>query len=191
MSMIIGRKQIILAALVLALGTAIFLNYKFSTGDDLLASVANTQSSLGDTAYVNNPNVSSKAIVSGTASATVSKTDYFSIAKLTREQTRGDALDLIKNAANDVKASDAIKKQALSDIETLTKNIMSEGAIENLIMARGFKNCVAFINDQNISIVVKPKTDASLVASDVVQIKDIVVTQTKILPNNIIIKEAK
>jgi stage III sporulation protein AH len=186
MSMIIGRKQIILAALVIALGTAIFLNWKFSTGDGMqLASVVNASSNLGDTAYVNNPAVSANSTTSAL------KTDYFAVAKLTREQTRGDALDMIKNAANDVKASDAVKKQALTDIENLSHNIIAEGNIENLIKAKGFKNCIATINPENISIVVKPKTDADLSASDVVQIKDIVVKQLNISADKIIITQPK
>jgi stage III sporulation protein AH len=186
MSMIIGRKQIILAALVIALGTAIFLNWKFSTGDGMqLASIVNASSNLGDTVYVNNPNASSNKTTSA------SKTDYFAVAKLTRAQTRGEALDMIKNEADDSKATDAIKKQALADIETLTKNITAEGTIENLILAKSFRNCVAFINGDNISVVVKPKTDASLSASDIIQIKDIIVSQTKILVDNIKIIESK
>jgi stage III sporulation protein AH len=190
MSMIIGRKQIILAALVLALGTAIFLNYRFSA-DGLTTSVVNTQSSLGDTLYVNNPSISSKSTATGSNSAAASKTDFFSVAKLTRAQTRGEAVDMIQNAANDPKASDVIKKQALADIEAMAKNVMAEGNIENLILAKSFKNCVAVINGDNISVVVKSKTDAVLSASDIIQIKDIVITQTKILPENIHITEAK
>jgi stage III sporulation protein AH len=185
MSMIIGRKQIILAALVMALGTAIFLNWKFSTSDgNMLANAVNSTSNLGDTTYVNNPKVSSKAI-------TASNSNYFAGAKLLREQTRGEALDTIKIAAENPKATDAIKKQALADIETLSKNIIAEGAIENLILAKHFRNCVATINDTRISIVVEPKTDASLSASDAIQIMDIVVSQTQISPDKIKIIESK
>lgn len=183
MSMIIGRKQIILAALVIALGTAIFLNWKFSTGDGIqLASIVNASSNLGDTAYVNNPTVSGNSAL---------KADYFSVAKLTREQTRGAALDLIKNVANDAKATDTVKRQALTDIEIISKNIIAEGNIENLIKAKSFKNCIAIINPENVSIVVNPKTDAKLSASDIIQIKDIVISQTKISSNNIIIIQSK
>jgi stage III sporulation protein AH len=190
MSMIIGRKQIILAALVLALGAAIFLNWKFTaSGNDILANATNSTSTLGNTAYV-----SAKASTSSkkaTTANTASGSDVFAVAKLSREQARGEALDTIKIAADDAKATPEIKKQALADIEAITKNITAENSIETLILAKGFRNCIATISDSNISIVVKPKTDASLSASDVIQIKDIVVNQTKISADKITIIQSK
>lgn len=58
MSMIIGRKQIILAALVVALGAAIFLNWFYSNPSVATNARAVSSNSLGDANYVDNQHVS-------------------------------------------------------------------------------------------------------------------------------------
>ena len=49
------KKQVILAALVLALGTAVYLNWQFSSNQDLIAdnSIMSTKE-LGEAQFVNN-----------------------------------------------------------------------------------------------------------------------------------------
>ena len=53
--MAFGKKQLILSALVLALGTAVYLNWQFSSGQDLIDenSIISTKE-LGEALFVNN-----------------------------------------------------------------------------------------------------------------------------------------
>ena len=182
MSMIIGRRQIILAALVLALGTAIFLNWKFSStnGGFNIASVFNSTSTLGDASYVDNQNVSG-----------ASTDNYFAQARLTREQNRAKAEDVVKalTASTNISATD--KQAALTAIEDLAKNISNEGNIESLVKAKGFADCVAFINEGAVNIVVKPKTGDALSPSEAAQVKDIVMSQAKVSADKITIIASK
>ena len=178
MSMIIGRKQIILAALVLALGTAIFLNWKFS-GTNALSGVFNASSTLGETSYVGNTNV------------TASGDSYFATARLTRQQDRDEAVNLLKAQTTNASATAADKKSAETAIEAIASNINTEGQIESLIRAKGFGDCVAYISNGGISVVVMPKTGKTLTDSDVAQIDDIVIQQTKLSLNNIKIIPSK
>jgi stage III sporulation protein AH len=180
--MIIGRKQVILAALVLALGAAIFLNWKFSGANGVnLAGVVKTSSTLGATSYVDNQKVA-------TASST---SNYFAEARLTREQTRDSAEDALKAVTTSVSATAAQKQAATTEIEAIANNITNEGNIESLIKAKGFSDCVAFINNGKVSVVVMPKTGNTLTASDVAQIDGIVIEQTKVSVDNINIIQAK
>lgn len=175
MSAIIGRKQIILAALVLALGVAIVLNWKF-TGSD---TVTGTTSTLGAASYVS-------------STSTASSTDaYFSSARLTREQTRAKAEETLQTTINSVSASNADKQSAEAAIEALASNITKEGTVESLIKAKGFSDCVCFINDDSITVVVAPKSGDSLSGSEIAQVKDIVLEQTNISSDNIKIIQAK
>lgn len=64
------------------------------------------------------------------------KADYFSQARKNREDARAQSLDLIKEMMNDVKATDAIKKQALEKTEAVAAAIEQESKIESLIKPR-------------------------------------------------------
>lgn len=185
MSMIIGRKQIILAALVVALAAAIFLNWRFSqpgNSFNLAAVMNNSSGTLGQAAYVDNQKVGS-----GSASAT----DYFAQARLTRQQNLAKSKELLNSIATDSSATSSQKDQAVSGISALAGNVNCEGNIESLILAKGFKGCVAIISDGKVNVVVRPKGVSSLSQSDIVQIKDIVVKQAKVTADQITIIEKK
>lgn len=176
MSTVINRRHIILASLVVALGLAIFLNYRFSDGS--VTTSANTASgNLGDTAYVANQNVSS------------AKSDFFATVRLQRSQNRDTAEQLEKNITGSSSVTAAQRQKACDTINEIAKNINTEGCIETLIKAKGFAECVCVISDGAAEVVVKPKTSNSLSANDVAIINDIVISQTKftkvrIIPQN-------
>lgn len=160
MSMVIGKKHIILASLVVALAVAIFLNYRFS--DSSIATSANLDSSS-----------------SSSQSASASDTNFFATARLTRSQNRDTAEEVLKNVTGSSSATAQERKTANDTINQIAKDINTEGQIETLIKAKGFSECVCLINDKTASIVVKPKTSNTLSANDTAQIFDIVISQTK------------
>jgi len=182
MSGIIGRRQILLVALVLALAAAIFLNWKYSdtSGGFDLAGLLGTSSSLGDATYVDNQKTSG-----------VDNTDYFAQAEVTRSKTRAQAQDVLQDILSNSSATEKQKQDATDQLTEIAKNITQEGNIENLVVAKGFSDCVAFVNDGTVSIVVKPKSGTELSKTDVAQITDIVISQTKVSAGNIKISEVK
>lgn len=62
---------------------------------------------------------------------------------------------------NDVKATDEIKKQALEKTEAVAAAIEQESKVESLIKAKGFADCVVYIEGENCNVVVK-RTACSL-----------------------------
>ncbi|OJU13871.1 MAG: hypothetical protein BGN88_01705 [Clostridiales bacterium 43-6] len=179
-SVIFGKRQIVLAMLILALGAAVFLNWKFSgiDGNLDLTGALNSSKYIGDAQYVNNP---STTVVK-------SEDDYFAKTRSDRAKARADALAMLKEVMDDVKADANSKANVSAEATKLAKNVESENAVETLIKAKGFKDCVAIISGENINVVVKTN---GLLASESLQIQDIVTTQTKILPKNIKIIESK
>lgn len=167
MSMVIGRRHIILATLVVALAAAIFLNWKFSQPSNLIARANAATSNLGDAVSVDNQSIS------GTS------TDFFAEARLSRSQGRDDAEQLLKTVTANSSATSAERTQANNTINQIAKDITTETQIETLIKAKGFNECVCLINDGSASVVVKPKTSDSLSANDSAQIYDIVLSETK------------
>ena len=179
MSMIIGRKQIILAALVVALGAAIYLNYAFAGP---ISNVFSSTTTLGSASYVDNQKVSAASGTSGT-----SATAYFAQARLLRTQARDQSTTLLKTQTTSATATATDKQSAEAAIEAIAKNINTEVQIETTIKAKGFSDCVAFINQDTgmVTIAVKPKTGTALSDSENAQIDDAVIKNTKVSLNKI------
>ncbi len=184
-----GKKQVLLATLVVALGLAVYLNYYFANQvPDVSANAgtSDTDKNLGDAQYVNN---GSTVTTEGETSATTGDPDdYFVQARLNRENARQEALDIIKDTLNDVKATDEMKAQATAKIEAVTAALEQESKIESLIKAKGFSDCVVYIEGENCSVVVRSE---ALQIQDTVQITEIVTSQSDIVAQNISIVPVK
>ena len=167
--MLIGKKKIILAALVLALGTAIYLNWQFSSGSSMnLSTMLSSSKNLGDAQYVS---ASQNGKVSTSATASLSTSDFFAEQRVNREQTRDSAISVLKSVAEDSKIADVDKQKAVLDIAQIALNVEKEGRCENLIKAKGFKDCVVSISDDSADVVVET---SGLTAAQAAQINDII-----------------
>ncbi len=193
----IGKRQIVLATLVVALGVAVYLNWQFAKTSNFAdtTSVVETEKNLGDSQYVNKNTSSSAASVDSTASmssedaAAAAKADeYFSKAKVARQQAYDESKEAIQAVIDNKNATDDIKKEAVAASTKMADNISQENDIENLVVAKGFKECLATIKGDKIDIAVR--CDA-LTESQGLQIKEIIMKQTEIPYNNITITEVK
>ena len=103
--------------------------------------------------------------------------DYFASARLTRQQARDHALSLLKEAAEQEGADASTLSEASESIQVLAAYTLQEAQIENLVTAKGYTDCVAFLGDDGISVVVS--TDSGeLTAEDVAKITDIAMSET-------------
>ena len=100
--------------------------------------------------------------------------NYFEKSKYDRDLKRSEAISLLQNAAeNDTDGE--ISKDAEKKITEAAVRSEKESIIENLIISKGFNDCVVFMDDDIINIVVEAE---SLDIKSVNQIKDIILTQT-------------
>ncbi len=200
MSGIFGKKQVVLAVLVAALGVAVYLNYYFSSQQpDVVgagtssAGTTDPSKNLGDAQYVGNsstvpPEETTPTNAGGTTTTAPSGGGYFSEARQNRESARAEALDILKDVMNDIKGDDATKKEALEKAAAIAASVEQENSIESLIKAKGFADCVAYISDGECNLVVKAD---ELKPQEAVQITEIVTTQSKIVAQNIHIVAVK
>ena len=182
--------------LVAALGVAVYLNYYFSVqqpealeaGAETSSTSSETESSknLGDAQYVNNPSTTPSE--TETTDPTAAADDYFSQARKSRETAREEALDIVKDAMNDVKGDEASRQAALEKAAAIASAVEKENAIESLVKAKGFEDCVAYLTDGECQLVVKAE---SLQPQEAVQITEIVTTQTGIAASHIQIVPVK
>ncbi len=164
------KKQILLPVLVLALAAAIYINWQFA-GNAKTDNIGtnSVDNNLGDAEFVGNPNVS--------VNAATELELYFQGARADREVARDDALAELDQIGSNIKATDDEISAAIKQRMLIASNIEAEANIETLVKAKGFKDCVAVINADNVNIVVA--SDA-LSQSELLQIQDIVVSQHKI-----------
>ena len=96
-SMIFGKKQIILCCLVMALGIAVYMNWRIvDEGEDYTAaSVTESTKKYGDSQYVDSQNIDGGDSIDGDI--------YFSEAKLTRQKTRDEAVETLQVMMQDYK----------------------------------------------------------------------------------------
>ena len=199
--MAFGKRQLVLAALVVALGAAVYLNWQFSDQNNLLATETVNSTAqeagkeLGEAQYVNQNATSApsqtEAVSSAEGSGSKMSTEaeqYFAQARVSRQKARDEAVDTLKGLIADVSQNDAAKTEAVSQAAAIAKNIEQENNIENLIKAKGFAECVAFLQNGECSVVVSSE---GLLDSEAIAIKDIVAGQAGIPYDKIKIVEAK
>ena len=142
-----------------------------------------TKSGTEESVVVNNPsplltvtetNELEKIDESNTAK-TENDTNYFAKARYDRDCARSEAAELLKVSATDGENSEEIMAKNREMLEKYASDMKKETAIENMVIAKGYSDCVAFIDDSGVRVVVKSDT---LMAEGVAQIKDIVVEQT-------------
>ena len=72
----------------------------------------------------------------------------------------------------------------------MASTTISEAQIENLVIAKGYTDCVAFISDGGVSVVVSA-TEEGLQDADVARITEIVTGETGVTASQIMIIEAQ
>lgn len=180
---IFGKKQLVMAALLLVLGGAVWLNMEYASGAGGFVTTGQTSSikNLGDTKYVMNESV----VPSTEASAEVT---YFSSARAERKKTREEALALLEEAAANTDADEKTKAEVAKGLAQIADRMEKETSIETLIKAKGFEEAVAIIGDKDVNIIVQSD---ELLQSQILQIQDAVRSEIEISLENIKIVNRK
>ncbi len=181
MNVIIKKRQIIMSALVLALGSAVFVNWYFTkpeataTGKEESVSY----SVLGDAQYV-----------SSTAKVTEKYADADPLNEydLKRQKAHDEAFDMLNDVINDPSASKSAVDTAAKQLAELTDTIKLESDIESLIKAKCNFSCIVMINSDNAEVVCE---NGKLDGTTIFQIKEIILKHTKIKSENITIFDIK
>ena len=99
--------------------------------------------------------------------------DYFAAVRLSRQEARDSAVNLLQEAM----AYDTATEKTSHDLEELVAVALSEAQIESLVVAKGYADCVAYMSEDGISVAVAaPET--GLKQNDVALITDIILTQS-------------
>ena len=171
----VWKRRAVAAAVLVLVGTSVYLNWRYT---------GNVEDSgkkvLGQSALVNGE--TTEAEVTGAGD------DYFATARLSRKQARDTAISMLQEAQTDENAAEDVLNEASQTLQVLAAYTVAESQIENLVIAKGYADCVAFMGEDAISVVVSDPDGLDTV--DVARIKDIVVSETSYTPDQIRIMEA-
>ena len=110
---------------------------------------------------------------------------YFATVQVSRQRARDEALEVLNAVVDNQNATDEVKAEAVAEIKQLSLEMKQEADIESVLVSKGFEQCLAVINGETASIVVK--CSAELTPAQLAQINTVVYEYTGIEPVNITI----
>lgn len=203
-----------LAALALALGAAVYLNWSFAkdapqavevqpTGAveesaDAVQAAASVEESVAvfdplqteaeETADAANKNYGEAQLVSVSKD---SGSEFFESARLSRSKARDEALDAIKDTLKNAELSEDEKNQLTEKLQAQVNNITTESSLETVIKSKGFADCVVTLDGAKVNVTVMTENDA-LTADEVTRIRDAVLGQlSEVQAQDITVVEVK
>lgn len=159
---IVRKRQIAAVSLILLIGVAGYLNLSIKNGnEDPNVSVMFNEATkkLGEAKMVS---------TEGTDATKTS--DYFTNAKIDREKKRDESIEMLSEILNSDGADSESKENAQEQIELLAKFTECEVTAENLIKAKGFKDCIVFMGENVTSIAVMTEGLNEIDAANITQI---------------------
>lgn len=194
-----SKRQLTILTLILALGVAVYLNWEYAKTDSSF--VLPTQTQAEEDALLANAQAEDAPVMEALpdknygeaqlVSVSENSSDqYFETARLTRTKTRDAALDKLQQSLKATGLTEEEKAQLKDTLSSTISNISLESDIENLVKAKGFADCVVFIDGENVDLAVKTGPEG-LSKNEVAQLRDIILGKVQTSAQNISIVEVK
>ncbi|MCD7822381.1 MAG: SpoIIIAH-like family protein [Clostridiales bacterium] len=197
----IWKRNAVVAAIMLFVCVAVYLNWSYDQTESVSGSTSEAvaEKTLGETELVGAQEeltledsvdtasgeseeedaLSEHALTEeDTAQTAAEESDYFDTARLNREEARDSALSILQETVDDPSADSEAVNTAAESITAMAAATLAESQIESLVTAKGYADCVAFIGDSSVSVVVSTE-NGKLEASDIAKITDIVCGETE------------
>lgn len=115
---------------------------------------------------------------------------FFEDARLKRTKAHDEAMDAVQKALKSASLSAEEKKSYTQQLTGSLEDLNAENEIETLVRAKGFVDCLCFLQSGRADLTVMTSGDA-LTAAQVAQIRDIVLSKSNVTAQNITIVEVK
>lgn len=176
----IWKKNMIAAAVLVTVCAGIYVNWLYAgqtTGADL-TDLLDSEKVMSDEMLMLEED--SLEVSMDTA------TDYFAAVRLSRQQARDSAVELLQEVMATGEGSKT--EESAAQLEDLVQTALTEAQIESLVIAKGYADCVAYMGAEGISVAVATP-EGELQSEDVAVIADIVLTQSEYTLSDIRIVE--
>lgn len=211
-SMAKNTRRATAVTLAAALAVACYLNWQYARTDmDTLAvetaaaATSSASSAASDSSTSSSGQVTDALLTEAEAASAANKnygeaqlvsvandtgSQFFDEARLKREKAHDEALDTIQKTLKDSSLSDAEKAEYTAQMTANLEDINAENEIETLIKAKGFADCLCFLQSGRADLTVMTSGEA-LTAAQVAQIRDIVMSKSNVTAQNITVVEVK
>lgn len=171
------KRYLVIAAMVVFAGGAVYLNWDYNRtmGEADTAMVEAEDKAMAEVGVLEEDGTLTETGEMTESDVPVS--DYFAAARLSRQQSRDEAMSLLETAASGEGVSQEVLDSAMNEITCMATWSMQESQIENLLLAKGFAECVAFVSEDEISVAV-PAPLEGLTEPAVAQITDAITKET-------------
>ena len=214
--MILRKKELIAASLVILIGVAGYLNWSYQDTISVKdgESYIETGKKLGEAQYVSSVSEVEENQTEETAEETAAEDaardenagetadganesavetvndtgGYFEQARLDKEASRSKSLEILNQTASNESFDEEIRQKAGDKILSAAENVEKEAAIESVAQSKGYAEICVYIEDDTANVSVRKD---GFSAEDVAVLTDIVTDQTDLGAQNIRITEVK
>lgn len=170
----VWKKNLVAAAVLVTVCAGIYVNWLY-TEDSTAVSLTDTldaEKVMSEESMILGGDMA--AIAAGEDVQTTA-TDYFAAVRLSRQQARDSAVNLLQEAMAYSESSKEVESAV--ELEQIVQTALSEAQIESLIIAKGYTDCVAYMSGEGISVAVS-SPEGGLKQEDVALIADVVMAQS-------------
>lgn len=184
-NLVIGKRQIVIASLLVTLSVAAFLNWQFATGDQAVTVMDVSEKTKKDEEESSSSNYGEAELVSKNTDKKTKENNYLKQAKFDRTTSIDDAIENTNNILKNQNLTEKERNKAIDQSLQLTEKKNKQEAIESQIKTKNVVNdCISYIDDNRVNVIVE--TD-NLTDEKVAQIKDSVVSVTNAPASNIVV----
>lgn len=173
----VWKKNLVAAAILVTVCAGIYVNWLYTEENTAvnLADTLDAEKVMSDDALILSEDM---AAIAGGEAINTTATDYFAAVRLSRQQARDNAVNLLQDAMAYATTGEGTKDaESAMELEDIVQTALSEAQIESLIIAKGYTDCVAYMSNEGISVAV-PAPEGGLQEADVAVIADIVINQS-------------
>ena len=179
------KRNVITVTVLLFVCAAVYLNWSYNnrwgTADQAMVEAEDAAMEQAEQEY-------QESMAGETEGSTSSS--YFASARLTRQETRDEALSLLEMTAGSENASQETVDSAMDAISAMATYSLQESQIENMLIAKDYDDCVVFISDDGVTVTV-PAPVEGLSQDAVARITDTILSETDFTMAQIPVIEVK
>ncbi|MDR0889362.1 MAG: SpoIIIAH-like family protein [Oscillospiraceae bacterium] len=171
----IWKRNAIVAGVLVLVCAGIYLNWLYGGEAVDLTKTLDADKIMGESTLVMSDGQQLSLDAANTDTSTQTAVESFAQMRLTRQTARAAAVELLQETIAYAEGEDTQSSSA--ELEQIVASALQEAQVESLVKAKGYFDCVAYINDSKISVAVSAPAEG-LTQADVSLVADIVLSQT-------------
>ena len=172
--MVLKKKEIIAASLVVLIGVAGYLNWSYQDTIKVRdgESYIETGKKLGEAQYVNavddqeekteedgekteETNAENTENNEENVTETANSENYFEQARLNKENSRSKSLEILNQTAENDSFDSEIRQKAGDKILAVANNVQKESEIESIAQSKGYSEICVYVDDSEANVMVR------------------------------------